>query len=298
MNKPNAFCEGLESMNRMSRDLAKAGTLMSVQEVRFLVKSYYARQEERMREDRRAKALSASNTPNNVIDWLSDQSEVLEKQIARAIEKYIQVHPLWNLFLEEVYGIGPIISAGLLSTIDITRAPTVGHIWSYAGLDPKVVWLPGEERPWNGLLKTVCWKAGQSFMKFASNKKCVYGHIYHRRKTFELERNDSGRNKDLAVSELTKKKYGKDTDAYLYTSGNWVNEPRLNPQLKKNEVLPLFPKLPPAQIDARARRYAVKQFLADLHYFWYRYHFKIEPPKPYPIAILGHAHYRQPGTEG
>lgn len=53
------------------------------------------------------------------------------------------------------------------------------------------------------------------------------------------------------------------------------------------------PMLPPAQIDARARRYAVKAFLADMHAEWYRRHFGQEPPKPYAIAILGHAHERR-----
>ena len=37
---------------------------------------------------------------------------------------------------ESIPGIGPVISAGLISEIDITRAPTVGHIWRFAGMDP------------------------------------------------------------------------------------------------------------------------------------------------------------------
>jgi hypothetical protein len=52
--------------------------------------------------------------------------------------------------------------------------------------------------------------------------------------------------------------------------------------------------LPPAQIDNRARRYAVKLFLAHLHHVWYETEFGEAPPKPYPIAIMGHAHYIMP----
>jgi hypothetical protein len=55
-------------------------------------------------------------------------------------------------------------------------------------------------------------------------------------------------------------------------------------------------RLPPGQIDARARRYAVKLFLSHLHEVWYKAHFGKAPPLPYPIAILGHAHIKPPPT--
>ena len=38
-------------------------------------------------------------------------------------------------------GIGPVIAAGLLANIDIKQAPTVGHIWRFAGLDPTNKWI-------------------------------------------------------------------------------------------------------------------------------------------------------------
>jgi hypothetical protein len=51
-------------------------------------------------------------------------------------------------------------------------------------------------------------------------------------------------------------------------------------------------------LHARAKRYAVKLFLAHLHEVWYREHYKTAPPIPYPIAHLGHAHYiAPPNTE-
>jgi hypothetical protein len=44
----------------------------------------------------------------------------------------------------------------LLARIDIVKAPTAGHIWRYAGLDPTVRWNKGEKRPWNAGLKVLC----------------------------------------------------------------------------------------------------------------------------------------------
>ena len=52
-------------------------------------------------------------------------------------------------------------------------------------------------------------------------------------------------------------------------------------------------KLPPAHLHARARRWCVKLFLSHWHAEAYRQHFGTEPPLPYPLGILGHAHMIQ-----
>ena len=171
--------------------------------------------------------------------------------------------------MRETVGIGPVISAGLLAHIDIEKAPTVGHIWRFAGLDPTVKWEKGKKRPWNAGLKTLCWKAGQSFMKLSGREDCYYGGVYRERKAYEIVRNDRGDNTTLAVQLVLK--VGKTTEAHKHLSTG---------------------KLPPGQIDARARRYAVKLFLSHLHAEWYRRHFHKEPPLPYPIAHLGHTHMK------
>jgi hypothetical protein len=165
-----------------------------------------------------------------------------------------------------VYGIGPVIAAGLMAHIDITKCPTVGHIWRFAGLDPTLKWEKGQKRPFNGPLKTLCWKVGQSFMKFSGQAECQYGAIYRERKQYEIERNEAGGNAAAAAEVLAAKP--NHAQRAIYATG----------------------KLSPAQIDARARRYAVKLFLSHMHAVWYEQHFGTEPPLPYPIAILKHAH--------
>ena len=52
--------------------------------------------------------------------------------------------------------------------------------------------------------------------------------------------------------------------------------------------------LPPAHIDMRARRYAVKLFLSHLQECWYREVYDCDPPAPYAITQGGHAHYIAP----
>lgn len=331
MTFPNATAE-IESdfippVERMSRDIAKSAEKLTDTEARYLVDYYYICQEDRKRSANQTRALTEGGEPCLVVSWLAAQSNTLESQIKRALDKYTDAHPVGE-WLKSIYGIGPVIAAGLLAHIDIEKAPTAGHIWSYAGLNPKAKWEKGEKirewvnkhehltpeglymsasmefgrnptllrkcvetdeegnhvkftktnlinalirRPWNASLKVLCWKAGQSFMKFSNAEECDYGRIYKERKVLELERNDNGTNRELAHASASK--VGKSTDAYgHYSSG----------------------VLPPAQIDARARRYAVKLFLAHLHEVWYIKHYNKAPPLPYPIAILGHAHKIDP----
>lgn len=260
--------EAIQSITRLSRDVADAARTMSDDEARYLVDAYYMMQEDRKRTSNQSRALGETAEPNSVLVWLAEQSSTLEKQITRALDRYTQAHPMGS-WMRGIKGIGPVLSAGLLAHIDIEKAPTAGHIWRFAGLDPTMKWEKGQKRPWNATLKVLTWKIGQSFMKLSNDEECVYGHVYRERKDYELRRNEDGGNAAAAAEKVGK--VGKNTVAYAnYSVG----------------------KLPAAQIDARARRYAVKLFLSRLHAEWYRRHFGTEPPLPYPIAILGHAHLR------
>ena len=153
------------------------------------------------------------------------------------------------------------------------RIETVGHIWGFAGLDPTVTWGKGEKRPWNASLKTLCWKIGESFVKVSGNPKAFYGTVYKQRKELETARNERGEYADQAKAMLERKRFGKDTQARAHYEAG---------------------RLPPAHIHARAKRYAVKLFLA--HYFEVGYTLATghAPPMPYPIAIQGHAHKIDP----
>jgi hypothetical protein len=215
-------------------------------------------------------------------------------------------------WLMGVYGIGPIIASGLLAHIDIRKAPTVGHIWAFAGLDPTKKWLPKTRRPWNAELRTICWKAGQSFMKFSGREKCYYGKLYLERKEYETRNNLKG---ELSAQASAKAKYlesisktssegynwyvggltAKDWEDY-FASKTQEKETFASKRAKHNKDNGIngTPMLPPAHIDARARRWTVKLFLAHLHGEWYKFHYKTDPPKPYAIEHEGHVHMIEP----
>jgi hypothetical protein len=262
----------LEPVERLSRDLKQAAATLSVNEARFLVDAYYQMQDDRIRAGNQERTLSESDEPHGVIGWLSGQSATLEKQILRALDEYSESTELGR-WARGVCGVGPVIAAGLLAHIDIAKAPTVGHVWRFAGLDPTSKWEKGKKRPHNADLKRLCWLIGESFIKVSGREDGYYGRVYQERKRIEAAKNEAGEYAAQAGAKLEKFKIGKDTEAFKhYTAG----------------------RLPPAHIHARARRYAVKLFLAHYWERGYELHHGKKPPLPYPIQYLGHAHKIEP----
>src|SRR5262245_50075472 len=264
-------------VSRLTRKARQTAALLSDAEARFMVGGYYTMQENRIRSNQQADALSNERPRGNwLVQWLAEQREILETQIKGALDVYTDNQAIgrWS---KSIHGIGPVIAAGLLAHIDIRRADSVGKIWRFAGLDPTVRWGKGQKRPWNPALKVLSWKMGQSFMKHAAHEDCFYGHIYRERKAYEVERNDRGINAVRAREILAEKRFAKTTDAYRHLTGG---------------------KLPPAQIDAMARRHAVKLFLSHFHLVWHWLEFGRLPPSPYAVAILGHKDFLPPPNIG
>ena len=261
--------EDLVSIERLSRDLSKAAVTLSKDEARFLVDAYYTMQRDRIRSDNQVRALGESGEPHSVLSWLAAQSETLEGQIKRALDSYSRSQPL-GVWARSVVGIGPVLAAGLLAHIDIERAPTVGHIWAFAGLDPTRKWEKGKKRPHNAALKVLAWKIGESFVKVQNNPHDRYGKIYAQRRIYEQDKNDAGAYAQQAAAVLA----ARPTHAQkaIYATG----------------------KLPDGHLHARAKRYAVKLFLA--HYWEVgRRQAGLEVVLPYPIAhIPGHSHKIEP----
>jgi hypothetical protein len=260
-----------EAIQKLSRDLRNAAKTLGVREARYFVNTYYDLQDYRIASGNQQRKLLEGEEPSEFIGWLNANLEVLENQIKAMLDKWSGAQHM-GIWARNVCGIGPVISSGLLANIDITKAATVGHIWRFAGLDPTSKWAKGEKRPWNASLKRLCWLMGESFVKVSGNQKDVYGKLYLQRKEYEREKNESGALAETAKARLVNDKgRRKPMDAGL------------------RELLETG-KLPAAALHERSKRWAVKIFLAHWFEEAYRTHHGCEPPKPYPIAILGHAH--------
>lgn len=241
---------------------------MTVTEARFLVSNYYIAQKERIRLDAQIREMTATGEPNKVLQFLSNQAANREHIVKKALDEYTIDHPV-GAWLRTIRGIGPVTAAGLLAYIDINKAPTAGAIWKFAGIDGATVWEAGKKRPWNADLKILCYKLGESFIKTSNKEDGFYGQLYKKRKIMETEKNLNLEYAEQAARELATKNYSKDT----ITSAC----------LKKG-------MLSQGNIHARARRYAVKIFLSHLHEVMYKTILGKNPPMPFAIAILGHAH--------
>lgn len=262
----------VEALQRLAKDVKTAAVTLTEAEARFLVDTYYTLQGNRVAAGEQIRSLKKSEEPHLAIAWFGGQMEALENQIKSVLDAYSASQPL-GAWARSIVGVGPVIAAGLLAHIDLTKAPTVGHIWRFAGLDPTVKWKKKTKRPWNASLKVLCaYKLGESFVKFHNHPDDIYGKFYAKRKEEEIARNEAGLNAEAAKIALESKKWRDDTTAKTcYLAG----------------------KFPPARIHARARRYAVKLFLAHYHEVG-RKMMGLDVPLPYPIAHLGHAHKIEP----
>jgi hypothetical protein len=314
-------------------DIREAAQLMSQQEARFLVDTYYSVQHFRIKSGNQRFAMGENHEPNRAIDWLQQRFHQLEQQIQRPLEAYNQAKPL-GVWIRAQVGLGPVLTAGLLAYLDHSPPPpTVGRWYRFAGVESSVEWLgtakaqalvtearahgyqtPEEalaycagatnrrpellrawalqedeehepqltfakltaalaRRPWHGKLKTLLWKIAQSFVKCSNRPDCLYGKLYKQRKAYEQARNEQGLYADQAAQALKEKAIGKSTEAYKhYSTGH----------------------LPPAHIQARAERWAVKIFLGHVHLCAYVLAYGTMPQKPFALERLGHTTYIWP----
>lgn len=272
----SAEVQPADPIHLLKSDVRDASRLLSYQEARFLVDLYYQVQELRKTCKNQVRSMLSERgedeEPTSLLRWFSVAHERTEGEIRYCLKKFAESRHMGEWAMA-VTGIGPIIAAGLMAHIDIRKAQTAGNIWRFAGLDPTMVWKKGQKRPFNAKLKTLCWKIGESFVKTMNRPTGFYGRLFQERKELEIQRNEAGEFEGQAKAKLEKFKIGKTTEAYkAYSKG----------------------RLPKGHIHARSKRYAVKIFLSHWHAEAYRDHFGKEPPAPFAISQLGHAHMIDP----
>lgn len=258
---------------KLTRDLREAAKTLGLREARYLVDTYYSLQDYRIATANQIRALREAEEPSEITTWFENQMETLEGQIKGVLDKW-SANQHMGAWAREIVGIGPVISAGLLANIDIRRAPTAGHIWRFAGLDPTSKWGKGEKRPWNAGLKRLCWLIGESFVKVSSHKRDVYGKLYLERKEYERRKNEAGDYAEQAKARSASMRV------------------KNTPQAKEIIAILETGKLLPIALHERSKRWTVKLFLSHWHAEAYRHEYGMEPPLPYPLAHLGHTHLR------
>ncbi len=221
----------LDPVERLKREIKPLARQLDRDAAATLVEIYYRWQEHRIALNNQLRAQAENTRPTEVIGHFADQVTSLERQMVSILGEWALARPEGE-WAQGQKGIGPVLSAGLGAHIDIRKAPTVGHIWRFAGLDPTVKWGKGQKRPWNADLKVICWRIGDSFVKVSGRDDAFYGQVYRERKLLEVERNDAHQFADQAKESLETRNIKDKKLKETYESG----------------------RLPDGRIDLRARR--------------------------------------------
>lgn len=239
-------------------------------DIRGVVHLYKSVQKWRVASNNQVKAAKKYKHSAHLTKWFRAQMEAVESGLEEMLALWSKHRKdedpalLWSLSIK---GIGHILAAGLSAHIDITRAPTAGHIWSFAGYNPAAEWGKRKKRPWNATLKQHCYLISDQFVR-NSGRGSYYGFLYRTRKAQEEAKNEAGDFAEQAAKVLRDKRIKEE----------WVLE-----VLKSGRLIP-------DHIDKRARRYAAKIFLSHWHQVAYQAHYHAPPPAPFAIAHCGHAH--------
>ena len=137
--------ETIEDINfdfkiRLSKDMKEAARLLGHKEASFLLDYYYQIQGLRMATANQALAAITSDEPNALIGWTRSQAERLEETIKASLGEFAKQYRVGQ-WLQQIHGIGPVLSAGLLTMFDIRRAHSAASFWRIAGMDPTAEWL-------------------------------------------------------------------------------------------------------------------------------------------------------------
>lgn len=293
-----AFGEGNDPsplIEQLGKEIVRIKHTMADAEARLIVRKYFDIQ--RMRIGIRLAQGSAAkrDIPNDILMYLGDQTEMLEKELQRLLLPYVKASEVGRWMLG-VKGIGPVIAAGMLSEFKIERAPTAGRFLSFAGQCEGQKLVKGQLRTWNAHLKVVCYYAGEAFVKVANREGAYYGNVYKWRKMYEWKKNLAGEYAAYAEKMMVEKTYASDTHAYAWYTGQYSSADFRGQFIigKKAEDGNGIKMLPPAQIHARSKKYAVRMFIYHLHHVWYESVYKQPPPLPYPLAHQGHTDFYPP----
>lgn len=146
--EPLPETEAITPLEKWERDMKNASRLMKHEEARWLVQRYYQLQDYRIQSANQVNKKAAdgepANDPNQMLQWLAKQDRTLELNIQSSLKIFAGEFRVGK-WLQNLHGVGPVLSAGALSYFDIRRAKYAGSYWRYAGMAPKSVWISAKK---------------------------------------------------------------------------------------------------------------------------------------------------------
>ena len=321
----------VEKLEGLNAEVREAATRLTPREARYLVDTFYQIQENRKRAANQERAVLDTEESTELLTWLKRNETAIEKNIRLLLQGYAQanVSSDWAM---EIPGIGPILAAGLKAHIDITKAPTVGHIWRYAGLDPSNKWYSAMES--KTLVAEILGKKASTSRKDVEKLASQLGRnpdtLYRIATTSPKDGSERKLTKASLASALSTRPHNARLKVLTWKIGEQFMKLSTNPkdiygkvyavrkqqEIAWNEALKFKDqaerdiggvskgteaykaysqgKLPAARILLRAKRYAVKLFLSHYHHVAYCQEYGVQPPKPYIFTQPDHTHFIAP----
>lgn len=301
-------------------------------EINMITDFYYQIQDTRIRFANQLRAIHQrtdnSTDENENITYQLFNNVVNTEKATKKILDYSSGNTRIGRWLRSNMGIGPVLASALMSSFDITKAPTAGHFWSYAGLNDN-------NKPWLGTekAKDIIDSVLQGRKKITENDLAEIAKIakYRYEQLYTAAMTDTGFSKKNLTAFMAKPPYNLDLKIICWKVGEQFmklannekslygkiyREKKADEHLKNNnglfaeqakrklqvtnidkkEIREIYEsgKLPDGHILARAKRFAVKLFISHLFEAMYFYTYGTKAPEPYMIAHQGHVHYIGP----
>jgi len=147
------------------------GISAEMSDLKLLTRLYYSAQDQRKAAANRVRAYKALGIEVHYAEQALRDAQDFEKRLAGHIEALLEGNDFYNAWLRHVKGIGPLLSASLLSELGSPdRFDSVSAQWAYCGLHvngdgeaPRR--SKGNHANWNPQLRMTAWKVASQFVK-------------------------------------------------------------------------------------------------------------------------------------
>ena len=169
------------------------GISAQLNDLTLVVRQFYAIQDMRKAMSNRIGAYHRLGYYAEHAGQVFDRMTDLEAYIGSVAAEMVEDEPIYEAWLKHVKGIGPILSAAIITRIgSVDRFPMISSLWAYSGLDVRDGQAPkrrkGEKANWDADLRTlIAYKVPSQFIK----AKASFGRqLYDRYKTFYEQTHD------------------------------------------------------------------------------------------------------------
>ena len=283
--------DGVEIIaTKLNKDIVSNINNFDKTAIRFLVKYYYILQEHRKMLSGQISSMDEDIKQSGLLQHFYGIQKYSENEIKRCLKIWTERTHLGQWCQSHV-GIGPVITAGLMSNIDINIGTNAAKVTRYCGLDPNSKRVKGQKINYNPDMKRLAWLIGRSFVFNCNRDGADYGLLYKERMRKETINSDNGLYKEQALMAYERIKNSRDKKKKVVVK---IDEDDMHMEGEVENTTDVLTTLRSGRLTkswlvARSARWATKIFLSHYQYVATVIELGREPIRPYAFNILKHA---------